>query len=39
VPPESKSIDNRPDAAIVDFSADYGDAFERLNVEWLEKYF
>lgn len=27
------------DAEIVDYSADYGDAFERLNREWLEKYF
>lgn len=24
---------------IVDYSADYGDAFARLNIEWLEKYF
>lgn len=24
---------------IVDYSAQYGAAFERLNVEWLEKYF
>ncbi len=24
---------------IVDYSADYGDAFGRLNREWLEKYF
>ena len=24
---------------IVDYSADYGDAFERLNSEWLDKYF
>ena len=25
--------------AIVDFAACYGDAFERLNIEWLEKHF
>ena len=24
---------------IVDYSATYGDAFERLNVEWLDRYF
>ncbi|MBT8102943.1 MAG: GNAT family N-acetyltransferase [Gammaproteobacteria bacterium] len=34
MPPESE-----PEATIVDYSRDYGDAFERLNVEWLEKYF
>jgi putative acetyltransferase len=34
VPPE-----NKHKVAIVDYSARYGDAFERLNIEWLEKYF
>jgi len=27
------------DVQIVDYSAEYGDAFARLNIEWLEKYF
>jgi len=27
------------DIELVDFSVRYGDAFKRLNVEWLEKYF
>jgi len=34
VPPE-----NKRKVAIVDYSARYGDAFERLNIGWLEKYF
>jgi ribosomal protein S18 acetylase RimI-like enzyme len=34
VPPE-----NKRKVAIVDYSARYGDAFQRLNIEWLEKYF
>lgn len=34
MPPENKSS-----VIIVDYSNEYGDAFERLNVEWLEKYF
>jgi len=34
VPPE-----NKHQVAIVDYSARYGGAFERLNIEWLEKYF
>lgn len=29
----------RTDAAIVDWDESYGDAFGRLNREWLEKYF
>ena len=29
----------RPDADIVDWHPHYGDAFGRLNREWLEKYF
>lgn len=28
-----------PDFHVVDWSPDYGDAFGRLNREWLEKYF
>lgn len=28
-----------PDYRVVDWSADYGDAFGRLNREWLDKYF
>ena len=39
MPPDSKSNKLRRNATIVDFSDKYGNAFERLNVEWLEKYF
>ena len=28
-----------PDYRVVDWSSDYGDAFGRLNREWLDKYF
>lgn len=31
--------ETRPDAVIVDWHRLYGDAFGRLNREWLEKYF
>lgn len=31
--------DNKSNVEIVEYSARYGDAFERLNVEWLDKYF
>ena len=31
--------ENKNDVEIVEYSARYGDAFERLNVEWLDKYF
>ncbi len=31
--------ENKSDVAIVDYSARYGDAFERLNVEWLNRFF
>lgn len=34
MPPENKSR-----VAIVDYSVRYGDAFARLNIEWLDKYF
>ncbi len=30
---------NNSSVQIVDYSARYGDAFERLNVEWLDKFF
>lgn len=39
MPRESRSNESGQDATIVDYSDQYGDAFERLNVEWLEKYF
>ena len=31
--------DSRASVDIVDFADCYGDAFERLNIEWLEEYF
>ncbi len=31
--------ENKSNVEIVEYSARYGDAFERLNVEWLDKYF
>ena len=31
--------ETRPDTTIVDWHPRYGDAFGRLNREWLEKYF
>lgn len=31
--------DNKPGVEIVDYDDRYGDAFARLNAEWLEKYF
>ena len=31
--------ENKSTVEIVEYSASYGDAFERLNVEWLDKYF
>jgi len=39
VPRGNKSNEKKSDVTIVDYSSQYGDAFSRLNVEWLEKYF
>lgn len=39
MPPDSKTNQAGRNATIVDFSEHYGNAFERLNREWLEKYF
>lgn len=32
-------MQNASEFDIVDYSTDYGDAFRRLNCEWLDKYF